>query len=115
MERIVERCCGRDVGPKTVAACVRVTAPNRGATNYTLSYLNQYWRLKSKDEAVLFGRLTRVKGPAEGVSQGGSSPSRLWLGSLPGSGQRSPLSGELAQDTYVRVFIPVSNPWAPLP
>jgi hypothetical protein len=90
-------------------------APNRGATNYTLSYLNQYWRLKSKDEAVLFGRLTRVKGPAEGVSQGGSSPSRLWLGSLPGSGQRSPLSGELAQDTYVRVFIPVSNPWAPLP
>ena len=30
MERIVERCCGLDVGQKTVAACVRVTAPNGG-------------------------------------------------------------------------------------
>jgi len=30
MERVVERCCGLDVGPKTVAACVRVGAPNGG-------------------------------------------------------------------------------------
>lgn len=30
MERIVERCCGLDVGQKTVAGCVRVTAPNGG-------------------------------------------------------------------------------------
>jgi transposase len=30
MERIVERCCGLDVGQKTVAACVRVMAPNGG-------------------------------------------------------------------------------------
>ena len=30
MERIVERCCGLDIGQKTVAACVRVMAPNWG-------------------------------------------------------------------------------------
>lgn len=30
MERIVERCCGLDVGQKTVAACVRNPAPNGG-------------------------------------------------------------------------------------
>jgi transposase len=30
MERIVEQCCGLDVGQKTVAACVRITAPDGG-------------------------------------------------------------------------------------
>ncbi len=30
MERIVERCCGLDVGQKTVAACVRIAAPDGG-------------------------------------------------------------------------------------
>src|SRR5262249_56463841 len=30
MERVVERCCGLDVGQKTVAACVRAAAPNGG-------------------------------------------------------------------------------------
>ena len=32
MERIVERCCGLDVGQKTVAACVRIPAPDEGAS-----------------------------------------------------------------------------------
>ena len=32
MERIVERCCGLDVGQKTVAACVRIAAPDGGAS-----------------------------------------------------------------------------------
>ena len=30
MEQVLERCCGLDVGQKTVAACVRVPAPNGG-------------------------------------------------------------------------------------
>ena len=30
MERLVERCCGLDVGQKTVAACVRIAAPDGG-------------------------------------------------------------------------------------
>ena len=30
MERVLERCCGLDVGQKTVAACVRIPAPNGG-------------------------------------------------------------------------------------
>ena len=30
MERIVERCCGLDVGQKTVAACVRIATPDGG-------------------------------------------------------------------------------------
>jgi transposase len=30
MERIIERCCGLDVGQKTVAACVRIAAPDGG-------------------------------------------------------------------------------------
>ena len=30
MERIVERCCGLDVGQKSVAACVRIAAPDGG-------------------------------------------------------------------------------------
>ena len=30
MERIVERCCGLDVGQKTVAACVRIPTPDGG-------------------------------------------------------------------------------------
>ena len=30
MERVLERCCGLDVGPKTVAACVRIPAPDGG-------------------------------------------------------------------------------------
>jgi len=30
MERVLERCCGLDVGQKTVAACVRIPAPDGG-------------------------------------------------------------------------------------
>jgi hypothetical protein len=41
------------------------------------------------------------------MSQSGLSPSRLWLGKLPGESNRPALIGTLYQETYVRVFIPV--------
>jgi hypothetical protein len=46
-------------------------------------------------------------GPAEEVSQDGVSATRLWLGHLPGEGNREPLKGYLSQETYVRIYIPV--------
>lgn len=81
----------------------------RGAKN-ALRYLDQSWRLLQKDEAILVGRLSRVKDAAETVAQGSASPSLLWLGSLPSTGTRKTLAGTMAQETYLRVFIPLSKP-----
>jgi hypothetical protein len=90
----------------------------QGASNRNSSfrYLDQSWRLKPspvagktqawRDELILVGRVVSQEGPAEKVSNDGISPSRLWLGSLPGE-NRSALAGVLSQETYVRIFIPV--------
>ena len=76
--------------------------------NIALRYLDQSWRLRHKDEVILFGRIPREERAAEEVTAGGASPSRLWLGTLPSAGQtRPPLSGSLAQETYVRMIVPV--------
>jgi hypothetical protein len=73
-----------------------------------LRHLDQGWRLRHKDEVLLFGRIAREEGQAEALTMAGTSPSRLWLGSLPAIGQsRPPLSGTLAQETYVRMIVPV--------
>jgi hypothetical protein len=79
--------------------------------NNTLRHLDQKWRLtKHSDEAVLYFRLPTKKGPAETVNQAPETPSRLWLGELPGSGKVRPdLWGTLQQETYVRIFIPVKS------
>jgi hypothetical protein len=79
--------------------------------NSALRRLDQSWRLHHKEEVVLYGRIARREGPAEEVATHAATPSRLWLGRLPGTGQaRQPLPGTLSQETYVRIFIPVQNP-----
>jgi hypothetical protein len=90
------------------------------AGNSGLRPLDQSWRLSPlttiptptqqqfRDEVILAARAPSVTGPAEAVTASGVSPSLLWLGALPGSGgQRPALTGNLSQETYVRVYIPV--------
>jgi hypothetical protein len=79
-----------------------------GKRNNTLRNLDQSWRLRHKEEVVLFGRIAREERPAEELTTAGASPTRVWLGSLPAMGQsRPPLSGTLAQETFVRLIVPV--------
>jgi hypothetical protein len=83
---------------------------NQHVRNNTLRYLDQSWRLvKHQGEAMLFGYLNIDYGAAETVNQNAGTPTRLWLGQLPGS-QYEPLAGTLQQETYLRVFLPVTQP-----
>jgi hypothetical protein len=78
------------------------------AKNSTLSGLDQSWRLSHRSEAFLVGRIARTEGLAEELAQAPATPTRLWLGDVPGAGQtRPPLTGNLTQDTYVRIMLPV--------
>jgi hypothetical protein len=89
-------------------------------TNAGLRRFDQTWRLRPvveypmpervryRDEAILIARAPMVCDHAEEVAAHPASPSRLWLGELPGEGRTRPgLKGYLSQETYVRVFIPV--------
>jgi hypothetical protein len=79
--------------------------------NATLQHLDQSWRLHYKDEVILYGRVARMEDDAESVTEAPGSPTRLWLGGLPAAGQPRPkMVGKLAQETFVRVIIPVSTP-----
>lgn len=79
-----------------------------GGRNNALSYLDQSWRLRHKDEVILFGRIAREERPAQELASSGTAPTCLWLGSLPAPGQpRPPLAGTLSQETFVRMIIPV--------
>jgi hypothetical protein len=81
--------------------------------------LDQSWRLERqpvsglegdyRDEAVLVARTPIVSDRAEAVLDSKHSPSRLWLGELPGAegATRPPVRGFLTQESYVRVYIPV--------
>lgn len=82
------------------------------ASSAPLLYLDQGWRTRHRAMAVLVGRIEPNRGSAEAVTANPSTPSRLWLGALPGSGERPGLTGELVQETYLRVWIPLSNPRA---
>ena len=79
--------------------------------NISLRPLDQAWRVAKPDfgeQAILLLRVATKEGPAEETTVSASSPSRLWLGKLPTSGEaRPPVSGTLKQETYIRVFIPV--------
>jgi hypothetical protein len=87
--------------------------------NNSLKHLDQKWRLaKRSDQAVLFARISPRgapnaspnKGPAEKINQEPWTPTRLWLGELPDSGQPRPnLWGTLQQETYIRVFLSVKS------
>jgi hypothetical protein len=77
--------------------------------NASVRSLDQSWRVGEQNnyEAILVARIGRTAGPAEQMSNSPNSPTRLWLGELPGSGVRTPLTGTIRQETYIRVFIPV--------
>ena len=104
---------------KTVLFHGQEGGPYSHLNNSSLRRLDQGWRLRGfkvagrvadrqfLDEAVLVGRAVGPSAPAEEVSQDGISATRLWLGSLPGDGERRPLDGYLRQETYVRIYIPV--------
>ncbi len=73
-----------------------------------LRFLDQSWRLHYKDEVLLVGRVARRDGQAEAITSDPASPSQLWLGTVPETGQtRPPLFGTMSQETYVRVILPV--------
>jgi hypothetical protein len=85
-------------------------------TDHSFRRLDESWRLTDQNrhlyrgtrEAVLYGRLPRNDGAAEQVNAGTQTPTRLWLGDLPGPEKTRPaLAGSMIQDTYIRVFLPV--------
>jgi hypothetical protein len=78
------------------------TANLDGVHNRALRYLDQSWRRSLRSAAILVGRMPPVQGPAATVMHDPVSPSRLGLGQPPDSN-----AGTLAQQTYVRVFLPV--------
>jgi hypothetical protein len=89
--------------------------------NHLLRPLDLGWRTYRAEEApgerrtreaILFGRVRHVSGPAEQVTSDAQMPpaSKLWLGDTPdGARSRPSLIGHLNQDTYVRVILPVRH------
>lgn len=89
----------------------------RAPMNSSLRSLDQSWRLTAEftNQAILIARVggsTRESGQNtdEILSDPtGPSPTVLWLYGLPTSGDpRRPIPGTLRQETYIRVFLPVS-------
>jgi hypothetical protein len=81
--------------------------------NSTLRGLDQSWRIRDVNapdvytqEAILYGRLPRQQGPLEETTGRRSSPSRLLLAVTGGSSP--PAETALTQDTYLRVYLPVT-------
>jgi hypothetical protein len=75
--------------------------------------LDQSWRVQDDhpEQAILLLRIRTQEGPAEEMTTSKLSPSRLWVGELPSSGNNRPaLTGTLKQETYIRIFIPVKLP-----
>jgi hypothetical protein len=91
--------------------------------NSGMRTFDQSWRLQQqpthpaggpgagyRDEAILVARTALLSDRAGLVEESGVSPTRLWLGALPGPGRdRPPLPGYLNQETYVRAYIPVAG------
>ncbi len=90
-----------------------------GQPNSGLRSLDESWRLlpqgegaqrRYRDEVVLVARTPPRIDRAETVTQDGVSPTRLWLDELPGARpQRPALSGFLQQETYVRIYVPLTR------
>ncbi len=88
--------------------------------NHLLRPLDIGWRIQeeSRDkqkerrtrEAILFARVRHVTGSAETVTRDAERPvpTKLWLYDTPATGKSRPdLVGQLNQDTYIRVILPV--------
>jgi hypothetical protein len=92
--------------------------------NCGLRMLDATWRIESartsvknqpgsawRDEAVLVARTPNLSDKAETVAQNPGSATRIWLDRLPdGKNQRPGMTGFLAQETYVRAYLPVKTP-----
>ncbi len=90
--------------------------------NHSQRPLDQSWRLPEEwalqpavvREAILVGRLPRARGSAESLTADNDPrlPTHLWLEALPLPGgekqERPSLSGSVVQDTYLRIFLPVT-------
>ena len=87
------------------------------ARNHSMRHLDFSWRLQTEArqgetrlrEAILYGHVAFQRGPAESVTTGAAPlPANLWLGDIPEPGKTRPtLAGTMAQDTYIRVLLPV--------
>jgi hypothetical protein len=88
--------------------------------NHLLRPLDLGWRIQEERhdqssarrtrEAILFARVRHASGPAEIVTKNEELPlpTKLWLGDIPDVGKSRPdLIGQLNQDTYIRVILPV--------
>jgi hypothetical protein len=86
------------------------SAANNRPQNVVLRHLDSTWRLRLKNEVMLYARVATQENSAESVTKDGITPCRLWLDQLPTPGaRRKPLLGTMTQDTYVRVFLPVKE------
>jgi hypothetical protein len=85
--------------------------PDPGATFAGLREYDQSRRLQPDNthEAILVAKTELRSGAASEIAADPSTASRLWLGSLPSSGNTQPpeLVGMLRQETYVRVYLPI--------
>jgi len=94
--------------------------PANNTSNHSLRTLDLSWRSRTKDllqqrddhirEAILVARVKFALGPAEMLTASVNNPlpTNLWMGELPGDKKTRPsLAGTLAQDTFVRVLLPV--------
>jgi len=90
----------------------------QNSRNHSLRFLDFTWRLPLGEvgqnetrlrEAILYAHVPFQRGQADALSKGPSPlPTNLWLGELPEAGKtQPPLSGTLAQDTYIRVILPI--------
>jgi hypothetical protein len=88
--------------------------------NHLLRPLDLGWRVQEERrdlandrrtrEAILFARVPYITGPAEKITNDSQVPlaTKLWLGDVPDVGRSRPeLIGQLNQDTYIRVILPV--------
>lgn len=98
---------------------------NRSGNNFNnngLRRLDQWWRVRPDpreggDFAILFGWLKSKTSKdktqettAEEVTRSFVSPSQLWIGTLPDKETTRPtIPGFMRQETFVRVFIPVTG------
>jgi len=67
MERVLERCCGLDVGQKTVAACVRVPAPDGGREQIIRTFGTMTSDLLALRDWLLAHGVTQVAMESTGV------------------------------------------------
>jgi hypothetical protein len=90
--------------------------------NSGLRRFDQSWRLQARqafqpgqgshrEEAIIVGRAPLFLGSADDLTAKDQAPTRLWLGALPEGEDKPPsVPGEMFQETYLRLYVPVKNP-----